>query len=161
NGDNGDGAIGPAWIYRVPKPVITAVHTTLPSGAAPGTSVTVTVAHAVDPSRITIGGKGALISGEVTNPDGTTTFTVIVPNTLVSNPQPCGNRGPSAKIPPSFDVVYPSLPSGCTDTLPGGLTVSPPIAPVLTLLGDIIPFVGTITPPTPPAVTPTVAVSPA
>jgi hypothetical protein len=155
NGDNGDQAQGPNWIYRVTKPVVVGV-----SGAAsPGNSVGIIVANAIDPTRIEIGGKAAQITAETHNADGTTTFTVIVPPTLTLGTQSCG--GTTVKIPSSFDIKVTSLLSTCTDTSTGGLTLNPPAGPILTVTGSLVPFVGTIVPPVPPAVSPTVTVNPA
>jgi hypothetical protein len=165
NGDNGDQAIGPTWIYRVFKPVITNVTSpvSLASNGSPVTT-TISVAGAVDPSRVTIGTFGASITNEVTNSaTNITTVTVVVPATLKLDTEACGPAGVTRRIPTAFDVVYTSVASTCSDTLVKGLTVNPPTGPVLTLSPPAFaPFTATITPgsPGPPIVPPTVAPSP-
>src|SRR6185295_19242376 len=90
------------------------------------------VANATDPSRILIGGKAAQITAETVNPDGTTTFTIQVPTTVVLGTISCPAGG-TAQVPTAVDVQYTSLLSTCTDTFPGGLTATPPTGPVFTL----------------------------
>ncbi len=142
NVDNGDGATGPSWIYRVAKPAIVSVIGVNP---LPGSTIQVTVANAFGIPRISIGGTGAAITAQVNNGDGTTTFTVQVPITLKFDPLACGAGG-SAQLPTSFDVTYLSLTTTCTDTLVKGLTIVPPAGPIFTLIGAVVPFQGTITP---------------
>lgn len=157
NVDNGDSATSPTpWIYRVAKPVIVSVTGVNP---APGTTVNVIVANAVGIPRITIGGVGAAIVSQTDNGNGTTTFGVQVPATLKFEQQSCPAGGNAAQS-TAFDVTYTSLTTTCTDTLVKGLTIVPPIGPVFTLIGAVIPFQGTITPGSGGAPT-TVAVSPA
>jgi hypothetical protein len=66
--------------------------------------------------------------------------------------QTCPGGG-TALLPTSFDVIYTSATTGCTDTLIKGLTIVPPAGPVFTLLGAVTPFQGTITPGPPVTVT--------
>jgi IPT/TIG domain len=159
NVDNGDGATGPDWIYRVLKPAIVGVSTP-PPAITLGGNATVTVANAVGFPRITIGGLGANITSQVDNGNGTTTFTIQVPPTLVLTPLVCsGAAGATALQATGFDVTYTSLTTGCTDTLPKGLTVSPLQVAILTLSPNgFTPFSATITPGSagPPVVPPTV-----
>jgi hypothetical protein len=67
------------------------------------------------------------------------------------------------QVPTSFDIVYTSTTTGCTDTLSNGATISPaPNVPILTLSPNAFtPFSATITPgdPGPPVVPPTVSPS--
>ena len=153
NIDNGDGATGPSWIYRVLKPVIVGVTTT---AVSLGGNATVTVANAVGFPRITIGGIGASITNQTDNANGTTTFTIVVPSTLPLTTLACsGAAGATAPQPTAFDVTYTSLTTGCTDTLVKGLTVNPVSAAILTLSPNgFTPFNATITPAVvgPPAV---------
>ena len=158
NVDNGDGATGPNWIYRVLKPVITGVTTT---AVTLGGNATVTVANAVGFPRITIGGIGASITNQTDNGNGTTTFTIVVPSTLPLTTQACsGAAGTTAQQPTAFDVTYTSLATTCTDTLVKGLTVNPTSGPILTLSPNgFTPFTAVITPaviapPTPASVKP-------
>jgi IPT/TIG domain len=151
NGDNGDTATGPTWIYRVFRPVIVGISGTPTLGG----QVTITVANATDPTRIAIGGRAANIISSIVNPDGTTSYTVTVPSSLTLNTRTCPN-GTVVPVPTAFDVQVTSLLSTCTDTFVLGLTVSPPVGPALTVTGAFAPFTGTIVPPVPPAVTPTV-----
>jgi hypothetical protein len=158
NVDNGDTATAPtAWIYRVLRPVIVGVSS---GSVIAGGSATVTVANAVGIPRILIGGIGASIVSQVENANGTTTFTIQVPTTLVLTAQACeGAAGATSRIPTAFDVTYTSLTTTCTDTLTKGLTVSPPATPTLFITPNgFSPFSATITagtvgpPPTPPTV---------
>jgi hypothetical protein len=153
NVNNGDSATGLTWIYRVLKPVIVGVSSTTPT---PGGTALVTVANAVGIPRISIGGTTAIIGGQTTNADGTTTFSVQIPVNLKLDQVACPAGGNAAQ-PTPVDVTYLSVTTGCSDTLSKGLTLVPPSGPVFTLIGTIAPFVGTINP-TPPA---TVTVSPA
>jgi len=159
NVDNGDSATAPTpWIYRVLKPVIVGVS----SGVVfPGGTATVTVANAIGIPRILIGGIGASIQGQTDNGNGTTTFTIQVPSTLVLGTTPCpGAAGATAQTPTAFDVTYTSLTTTCTDTLVKGLTVSPQAKPILFLSPNgFAPFTAKITPGTvgPPPTLPTVA----
>jgi hypothetical protein len=150
NVNNGDSATGPTWIYRVLKPVIVSVSSSSPP--SPGSTVSVTVANAVGIPRISIGGTSAIIGGQTTNSDGTTTFSVQVPVNLKFDQVACPGGGTAAQ-PTPVDVTYLSVTTGCTDTLTKGLTLIPPAGPVFTLLGSIVPFVGTITPGPPTTVT--------
>ena len=143
NVDNGDSATAPTpWIYRVLKPAIVSVTGLSP---APGSTVFVTVANAVGIPRIVIGDTGASISAQTVNADGTTTFTVTVPATLKFDQLTCPAGG-TAQQPTAFDVTYTSLTTTCTDKLTKGLTILPPVGPVFTLIGAVVPFQGTITP---------------
>jgi hypothetical protein len=155
NINNGESATGPIFIYRVPKPSITSV-----TPAALGGSTQITVFNAAGTPRFVIGGVGATVTGSVTNSNGTTTYTVLVPTTLKLDVASCAAApGASAPQPTAFDVIYTSLDTGCTDTSPKGLTASPPNTPVLTLApAAFAPFSATITPATagPPAVPATV-----
>ncbi|HXH37952.1 MAG TPA: IPT/TIG domain-containing protein [Thermoanaerobaculia bacterium] len=155
NIDNGDSATGPIWIYRVLKPVIVSVTSTpVPLGGI----ASVRVANASGFPRITLGTTGVNITSQTDNGDGTTTFTIQVPNSLTLTTASCpGAAGASAPQPTAFDVTYTSLTTTCTDTLKGGLLVTPPATPTLTLVPTAFaPFSATITPPVPPSVTPTV-----
>jgi hypothetical protein len=158
NVDNGDTATAPtAWIYRVIRPVIVGVGA---GTVMAGGNATVIVANAVGTPRITIGGIGASIVGQTDNANGTTTFTIQVPATLVLTTAACsGAAGASAQQPTAFDVTYTSLTTTCTDTLVKGLTVSPQAKPILFLSPNgFTPFNAAITPgsPGPPIVPPTV-----
>src|SRR5262249_39321472 len=86
NGDNGDQATGPNWIYKVLKPVVIAVSGTPTIGG----SVSILIANATDPMSISIGGKVAQITAEIPNGDGTTTFTVVIPTSLTLSTTACG-----------------------------------------------------------------------
>jgi len=134
------------------------------TAATSGGTTTITVLNAFDPSRITIGGIPATISGAVQHPDGTTTYTVVVPSNAAL---PLGTTacpgGATALAPTAFDVGYTSLVTTCPDVLTKGLLVSPPSGPVATTVWTFTPFIGTITPANPAATPPTpatVSVSP-
>jgi hypothetical protein len=162
NVDNGDTATAPTpWIYRVFKPVIVGVTSSIVS---PNGNAVIRVANAVGIPRILIGGSAASITTQVDNGDGTTSFTVLVPSTLTLTSQACPAGG-AAQQPTAFDVTYTSLTTGCTDTLVKGLTVGPSsTTAILTLVpGSFAPFTATITPlsPGPPVVPPTVTNPPA
>ena len=153
NINNGESANGVPFTFLIAKPVIINVTSPIVLGA----STQITVLNAVGTSRLTIGGIGVSITNSVLNPDGSTTFTVIVPSTLPLATVACAAGG-LAPQPTAFDVVYTSLLNSCTDTLTKGLVATPPAGPVLTLVpGGFAPFSATITPanpPTPATVTP-------
>ncbi len=156
NIDNGDQAIGPTFTFRVLKPVILSVS----GSAAPGGTVTIVVLNAIGIDRLQIGDKNVSITSAVENPDGTTTFTAVVPATLTLDTQACeGLTGVNVPIPTDFDVVYTSLTTGCTDTLAAGATINPPAAARISLTPSAftLPFQATFTPADPAAVPPTPA----
>ena len=144
NVNNGDSATGLNWIYRVQKPIVVSVTS---SPVTLGGNATVVVANAVGFPRITIGGLGANITAQTDNGNGTTTFTIQVPNLLTLTGVACaGVPGATALQPTAFDVTYTSLTTGCTDTLTKALTVVPPNTPTLFLSPNgFTPFTGTIT----------------
>jgi hypothetical protein len=147
NVDNGDSATAPTnWIFRVIKPAIVGVTTT---SVVAGGNASVTVANAVGLARITIGGLGASILSQTDNGNGTTTFLIQVPSTLVLSTQTCAGTSSTAQQPTAFDVTYTSLTTTCTDTLTKGLTVSPPAVAILSLSPNgFNPFSAKITPAT-------------
>jgi hypothetical protein len=156
NTENGDTASGGTFIFRVPKPLITAISN--PNTA--GGTATVRVLFALGFPRIQIGGVSVPVTGTVVNSDDTTTFTVQLPPTIQLATVSCAAGG-SAPIPTAFDVVYTSATTGCTDTAPKGITISPAASPVLFANpATFQPFTATITPatvgppPTPATVTP-------
>jgi hypothetical protein len=159
NVDNGDSAtsVGAGFTYRIAKPIIVSVSPTTSGG-----TTTIIVLNAQGIARIIIGGVQATITGTVINADGTTTFTVQVPPNLKLDQVACtGVSGATAPQPTAFDVTYTSATTGCSDTAAKALIVSPAGVAVLTLIPPAFaPFVGTIIPPVPPAVTPTVTVTP-
>jgi len=157
NTENGDQAQGPQFTYKVPKPLITSIT---PNPAASGGTANITVLGAFGFARITVGGFAVNITSSVANPDGTTTFTIHMPTTLQLNTISCPAGG-SAPTTTQFDVTYTSATTGCSDTAPKGLTVTPPAVPVLfTNPLTFGPFAATITPasagppPTPATVSP-------
>jgi len=159
NVDNGDAATAPTpWIYRVIRPIIVGVGG---GSVVAGGNATVIVANAIGIPRITVGGIGAAIVSQMDNGNGTTTFTIQVPPTLVLSTLACpGAAGANAQQPTAFDVTYTSLTTTCTDTLIKGLTVFPQAKPILFLSpNSFAPFSATITPatvgppPTPATVT--------
>jgi hypothetical protein len=153
NTENGDTASGGTFIYRVPKPLITFISN--PNAA--GTTATITVLNALGFPRITIGGVAVPITGSVVNPNGTTTFTVQLPSTIQLATVSCPSGG-SAPIPTAFDVTYTSATTGCTDTAPKGITITPAAIPVLfPNPATFQPFTAAITPANPAAVPPTPA----
>lgn len=161
NTDNGDTANGPQYIYQVLKPSILSV-----APAQAGGTTTIVVANAVGFPQFTIAGIPAAVTGSTQNPDGTTTFTVVVPpaSVLKLTTNACTSvTGTSAPQPTLFDVGFSTPTTGCTTTLANGILISPPAGPVLTVSGTFTPFTGTITPGSagPPPTPTTVAVSPA
>ena len=154
NTENGDSADGPAFIFLVRKPLITAIS---PNPANLGGSVNITVLNAIGFARITIGGNIANITGQTPNADGTTTFTVTIPPTVTLNTQACPSGG-TTQVPTAFSVTYTSALTGCTDTSNNGLIVNPTPAPILFVTpGAFQPFQATFTPGSagPPVVLPT------
>jgi len=155
NTNNGDSGTGPQWIFRVPKPVI--LNITNPSSL--GGTTTITVLNAFGTPRFQIGGKTAQVTGSTFDPNtNTTTFTVIVPPTLILQTQACGGvSGVNFPVLTSFDVVYTSAQTQCTDTFTGGAQVQPPNAPAIALspASGFTPFSATFVAGNPAAVPPT------
>jgi len=147
NTENGDSATGPNFIFRVPKPLITSISN---PNTLTGTAL-ITVLNALGFPRITIGGTTANIVSQVTNPNGTTTFSVQIPPTIQLSSVSCPAGG-SALIPTAFTVVYTSATTGCTDTANNALIVTPNAAPVIFANpATFQPFQATITPNVAPA----------
>jgi hypothetical protein len=111
-----------SFIFRVLKPAIIGVS---PNPATPGSSLTITVANAVGNPRLTIGTAAVTPQSATTSPDGTTTFVVAVPPSLVLNTKTC-TAGGVANVPTPFNVTFLSTTTTCTDTFTNGLTVNPP-----------------------------------
>jgi hypothetical protein len=126
NTENGDSATGPAFTFRVPRPLITNISNPNTFGG----TATITVLNALGFPRITIGGAAANITATVVNSDGTTTFTVQIPSTITLSTVSCPAGG-TAPIPTAFDVTYTSATTGCSDTAPRSLIVNPANIPVL------------------------------
>jgi hypothetical protein len=149
NTENGDTASGGTFIFRVPKPLI--INISNPNTA--GTTANITVLNALGFPRITIGGVAVPVTATVVNANGTTTFTVQLPSTIQLATVACPSGG-SAPIPTAFDVVYTSATTGCSDTAPRGITITPAAVPVFFANpATFQPFTATITPATimPPA----------
>jgi hypothetical protein len=161
NVDNGDSADGPEFTYRVLKPVITSVSQNTPVGG----TITITVLNAIGIDRLRLGDTTLQIASATENPDGSTTFTAVVPGTIDLDTEACaGVTGVNAEQPTAFDVEYESLTTGCIDTLTEGAVIIPPNVAILTFTpGAFTPFTATITPAQagPPPVPPSVAPSPA
>jgi len=154
NVETGISASGPAFTYRVPKPIITSVtqNTTV------GGSIVVTVANASGFPRLKVGDVNLTITGTTPNSDGTTTFTATIPSTVALTTQACtGIPGVSTTIATPLDVIYTSATTGCTDTLTRGTVVSPAAVAVLAASPTAFtPFTATFV----PAVLPTVGPPP-
>jgi hypothetical protein len=157
NINNGDQATGPNWTYRIIKPTIINIASPVNLGAA----TNITVAGAVGPSKITVGGAGVNINSALTNPDGSVTFNVQIPPTLKLDTVSCGG-GVNAPTTTPFDVVFTSLQTTCTDTSPKGLAVNPLPVPALAVSPPtgFTAMIAPITPgnpgsPGPPVVPPT------
>ncbi len=129
NVDNGDTATAPSFIYRVPKPVIAGVN---PLSVAPGGTLSVIVANAQPGvNRFTVGGKTVFSSGATVNPDGSTTFTLVLPTSYTFATQSCaalnGIAGTGTQnVAIIADIVYTNAGTGCTDTAAGAVTITPP-----------------------------------
>jgi hypothetical protein len=147
NGDSDTAAT--QFIFRVSRPTIISVT---PSPVLGG-NITIVVANAVGVPRLRLGDTNLSISNAVDNGNGTTTFTAVVPASLPLTSEACpGISGVSQRQPTTFDVVYTSATTTCTDTLANGTTVVPvPNAPVFALSPPtgFAPFRATITPGTP------------
>jgi IPT/TIG domain len=160
NVNNGDGATGPNFIYRVPKPIILSVTNPTPLGG----NICITVLNALGVPRLKIGDVGLSITSTTINADGSTTFCGPVPNSLTLATKACqGVAGVTTPINTFFDVTYTSALTTCTDTLTKGAEISPPSAANLTVspIAGFTPFIATITPATvgPPATLATVKAS--
>lgn len=153
NGDNGDGATGLPWTYRIIKPSIVAISSPVNAGAP----MQISVLNAVGTPSFTIGGVAAPISSAITNPTtGVTTFTLNAPTAVTFTTAVCpGITGVSAPQPTPFDVVFTSLESTCSTTAAKGVTINP-VTPILAINPNsaFTPFLATsadplATPPTP------------
>lgn len=115
---------GVQFTYRVPRPLIVGV--TGPNPLVPGSPVQLTVLNGGLFPRVNIGTTAASISSTTQNANGTTTYTLTAPTTLQLGTSACSTGGtrPTAA---SFDIVFTNGESGCTTTLPNGLTVQPPV----------------------------------
>jgi hypothetical protein len=145
---NGDQATGPDFIYRVIEPTILSVS----QDAVRGGSLLVTVANAIGFPRLTLGNATLSVTNTTVNPDGTTTFTATVPNTLTLTTEACpAVSGVTRALPTAFTVTYTSLATGCTDSLTNGVTVvPPPNTPTITISpASYGPFTSAITPAVP------------
>lgn len=122
---NGEQAIGIPFTFIVQKPTI--VNVTNP--ITPGGNAQITVLGASTLTRITINGQTVPITATVSNPNGTTTYTVVVPNNLKFDVAPCPSvSGVNAQVQTGFDIVVTSLDTSCTDTLVKGAVINPPPA---------------------------------
>jgi hypothetical protein len=80
-------------------------------------------------TRITINGQTVPVTATVANPNGTTTYTVVVPNNLKFDLAACTTvPGVSAQVQTGFDIVVTNLDTQCTDTLTKGAVINPPAA---------------------------------
>jgi hypothetical protein len=124
NIETGDGAQGPTFIFRVPRPIISNLSPT--SGPeAGGTSVTLTGSGFEDPVRVNFGDQaGSVISVNpnqivVRTPRFTGTFT-----TLACDDNGDGTQG-SRFQPLSVDVRVTNLITTCVDTFQRAFTYTP------------------------------------
>ena len=115
------------FTYLVPRPIIVSVT----GPTTPGGSIQVRVLNAFGFPRLRIGDAPVNITAETVNADGSTTFTVTVPTTLVLNTTACPGTNVNAPAPTLFDVTYESATTGCTTTFPRGLLVNPPPGPLI------------------------------
>jgi hypothetical protein len=126
NIENGDSASGPTFTFTVPKPIVLSVS---PTTVTAGGSVTVKVLNAqAGVGRITIGGKTAVITGEIFNGDGTADLAVTVPTNFTFATEPCVDINGIAgvrRLPLTVSITYTNLVTTCAATLPDGLDVNP------------------------------------
>lgn len=124
NIETGDGASGPQFIFRVPRPIISNLSPN--SGPeAGGTSVTLTGSGFEDPVRVNFGDQaGSVISASpnqivVRTPRFSGTFTT----------QACDDNGDGTQgqrnLPVSVDIRVTNLGSTCTDTFARAFTYTP------------------------------------
>lgn len=120
---NGEQATGIPFTFIVQKPTI--VNVTNP--ITPGGNAQITVLGASGLTRITINGQTVPVTATVANPNGTTTYTVVVPSNLKFDVQACTTvSGVSAQVQTGFDIVVTNLDTSCTDTLVKGAVINPP-----------------------------------
>ena len=150
------------FTYRVPQPIIISVS----NPTVVGGTITVRVFGAFGFHRLRLGDTALTILSETVNPDGTTTFTAVVPTTLELEEEACaGVQGVNALQPTAFDVTYESATTGCTDTAARAATILPPATPLLRFSpttftpfnAEINPGNPTATPPVPASVEPSEA----
>ena len=137
--------------YLVPKPII--ISATNP--VLRGGTITVRVFGAFGFPRLRLGDTALNISSETQNPDGTTTFTAVVPPTLELDTEACPVGDVEAPQPTAFDVTYESASTGCADTMTNGTTIEPQAVPRASYdPSGFTPFTATIVPASagPPAV---------
>lgn len=122
---NGDNASGPAFTYRVPKPLISAIN---PSVVTVGGNVQITVQNAQPGvNRISLGDRELFPTGAVFNDDGSAVFTVAVPTNFEFETETCTELGVTGEreVPLIVDVKYTNLDTTCTNTLADGLEIEP------------------------------------
>ncbi|HEX9160485.1 MAG TPA: IPT/TIG domain-containing protein [Thermoanaerobaculia bacterium] len=136
NINNGETAAGPAFNVIGVNPIITSVLSSGPIN--PGSSITVNVQNpGIGPLgsaviRFSIGSTVVTPTpNQITAGTGVQTFTLVVPTTGFTFPQvtcttPGGNPAGKQLGPVTVDLVFTNATTGCTNTLPNGITVQPP-----------------------------------
>ncbi|HEY2323989.1 MAG TPA: IPT/TIG domain-containing protein [Thermoanaerobaculia bacterium] len=156
NVDNGDSATaGVNFTFRVPKPVIiSATNVTV------GQQTTVVVFNgAPGIPRLTIGDVPLTINSATTDSTtGLTTFQATVPTTssTLLHTQACAAGG-TVPVATPLTITFANATTGCSATLPNGITLSPILAPAVTVNpASFTPFTSSsgnpsAVPPVPPA----------
>ena len=153
NVDNGDSATGGTFTFRVPKPIIiSASNTTV------GQSTTVVVLNTgAGIPRLSIGDQPLTITSSTTDSTtGLTTFVATIPTTVSSQlkTQSCPAGGSVPVVTP-LTVTFTNASTGCTATLPNGITLTPLQTPAVTLNPIAFgPFTSVVAKAGPPPVAP-------
>lgn len=126
NIETGQSATGPAYIYRVPRPILTGVSPTS-GGQAGGTGVTLSGVGFEAPLIVTFGSFAGSV-GAVTSTSVSTT-TPSFPDSLFGSGTPCDDDADTTQgfrfSPVSVDVTLRNPVTTCTATLAGAFRVNP------------------------------------
>ncbi|HSN67878.1 MAG TPA: IPT/TIG domain-containing protein [Thermoanaerobaculia bacterium] len=137
-------AQGIQFTYLVPDPAILSVT---PNPAAPGSTITVSVAGAgPGPVRFTVGDRALATTGTPVYNGLDATYQVVLPSSFTFETESCvtglGVEG-ERFIETAFDLEFENVLSGCSDTFSNGLRVTP-----TDLTCRVPPARATIAPPT-------------
>lgn len=125
NIDNGDTATGPSFVFRVPKPNVTAITSASIGPIQPGSTIAITVQNAGASPSLQIGGNTVFVTASTQNPDGSTTLQTTVPPNVILGTQACPAGG-SIPTATSFPITFTSGATSCSTTVTGALLVQPP-----------------------------------
>ena len=121
-----------AFTYIPVNPSITGVSST--GTISPGTTISIAVVNpgvgplgTATPSFVIGGTTVGATPNPITNGSGTTTFAAVVPSNITFPTQACTVGGVAGvqSLPATVTLAFTNATTGCTTTLPGGITVQP------------------------------------